>query len=448
MGLVQPNFSFISRLTTRFLNRVVIFLLILNGAIGGGIFSISKNISNISSNIEQTHAQIEDLNSEYDRLNNLFVVKENELEQLKLHTVDISESEIREVFDYVAQTLDIKGVSFPNYRFINRDKFAEEFRASITENAPDEDQLDTLRIFLQTFGYIDSTLSNQEVLQELVESQIQLPSAFYSPEKQELSLITGISSSKIYYLYNIAHEITHHFQDQKYGISAKKNELSNVSSDAYLSYMAIVEGHADYIATQYVNSLSENKQQELYSALKKASISSSSKEISLYDRLRSAFIYSDGIKFISYHNGNNTFLSDPTIQTTSQILHPENINKKETKLRVNYQIANYLLKEDDALGEFGCKLILNAMSDRHTICNKWNGDVFRIYKRDTSFVVIWIYAREETIFTDSTKHRILENLPKTNKTKVTSQGNNLILYFTNDPHLNINDEVNKIKIEN
>jgi Zn-dependent peptidase ImmA (M78 family) len=334
-----------------------------------------------------------------------------QIRKLSEAPVQITENDVSQIFSFVLNQLgENNEISSPKVRLISRDEYARELQSSLEKDKPKEEDVETFRIFLQTFGYLPKSYTNQQILDELVASQVGLPSAFYSPENKELTLIKDISRSRIYYRYNLAHELTHYVQDVRLDLKQLKKKHLEGSTDKYLAFMALIEGQASYVAQQYVLQLSSAEKQELQIAISRASTDTSTSKVTRYDRVKNEFVYGSGLGYIQQTQKFKTTDIAQALEgiTSSHILNPQqSIKTKPTSLTLS--LPGYTSFEKDMIGESGCRLLLHTLSDAHSTCSGWVNDEYTLLRKDDQVIVLVAFRWDSAVKAQLFEKKISES---------------------------------------
>lgn len=214
--------------------------------------------------------------------------------------------------------------------------------------------------------------------------------AFYDPNSQTIVFLAGASKflSKGY----LAHELTHVYQDQKWGFdNIWRPYQQNPSREMFNVTQFIIEGHAELVRQAYEQKQSVAQKQSLSESL--AKISENDCLVCDSEQSTANLPYFLGMRFLlqQYRNGGwplveRFFENLPT--STEQIIHP---NKHRIDLPSEINLAPWTdtnsssrLTQNGSLGEaFLLTKLLNLGIKRSVAfesASGWDGDVAQIYK--------------------------------------------------------------------
>jgi hypothetical protein len=442
----------IKKLTFKFLIPFLAFVSILLSIPITVLFIKYKNQVKEKESIEiQINSLYDKLKINREKISSL----EKELDVSKKNNFTLQQEDLLEVLKFVTENLEIKEDTLPKIRYITREELSKEILAELQK--PKEEDIDTSRIFLQTFGFISKDKSNEQLMSDAIESRTNFPIAFYDPSKEELTFIKGLTSSKVYYKYVLSHELAHYIQSKKLELNTRNKELENGDTDKYYAFLAIVEGTAETIADKYVASLNQLEKLELKNATREASNVAQTQKISKFDQMWGEFVYLNGNKFVKEISKirNPNYLLKEKEFTSEYIYNPQRYIQKdiniinESKINFDYNLPGYDLAEEDVFGQFGCNIIVFNYKDKNDeICTGWNGDKVKLFKKNGKFILI--YASKW----DSTKdlkeaQKGIENSFKDYGLifDQTVRDSILINIVTNDSNINLKNEIQKIYIK-
>lgn len=262
------------------------------------------------------------------------------------------------------------------------DDFATEYPPA--EIAAEEQALKALDLIGPDVDLLDA-------MQELLTDQI---IGFYDDDTKQLALISDSKKLDLMNEVTLSHEVTHALQDQTFVLGSFYPLEGPALADANLARLALVEGDASLVMTEYVNE--ELTASELFGLGFSASGDAGSLMGAvpyLDDSLM--FPYSAGESFVSYvkEKGDwqlvNAVYAYPP-ESTEQIIHPEKYFAGEHPVYV--EIPDLLpiagpgweLVYDDSFGEFDVRQLLSGNLRYRQSADAaagWGGGRYSYYER-------------------------------------------------------------------
>jgi hypothetical protein len=252
------------------------------------------------------------------------------------------------------------------------------------ENPPAE--VADAEAMLIALGLLPPGSSLRELTLDFQSGQV---AGYYSPDKDQLFVVSrggklGASDRVTY-----AHEFTHQLQDQNFGLD--KLQLEPDQSDRSLARLALIEGDAVSVQTTWMQGhlTSEEMGELLAVALSPESIEAL-RRAPPYLRETALFPYNNGLAFVAgllagggYQAVDGAYADLPA--STEQILHPELYASREAPIQVSLPSnlaarlgADWSVAGQDTLGEMILGLWLRqggiTAADATRAAAGWGGD--------------------------------------------------------------------------
>jgi hypothetical protein len=263
-----------------------------------------------------------------------------------------------------------------------RANLAAEFDA---DNPPAE--LKSSEDTLIALGLLPPGASMKAIMLDFQGSQV---AGYYSPDKDELFVISrsgGIGAAE---LVTYAHEFTHQLQDQDIGLDKLGIDVAD-QSDRSLGRLALVEGDAVSVQTAWMlaNLTPEQMGELLQSALDPAAMAALQRA-PLFVRETALFPYQDGLSFVTqlsatggYSAIDAAYKAPP--DSTEQVIHPEKYAAREAPIKVELPSdlattagAGWAVAAQDTLGELITRVWLTAggvpVAQAREAAAGWGGD--------------------------------------------------------------------------
>ena len=265
-----------------------------------------------------------------------------------------------------------------------------ELRANLTadfdrENTPAELQLGQDELI--TLGLLPKGSSLRTVMLDFQSGQV---AGYYSPEKDELFVVSRSGGLGPTEMVTYAHEFTHQLQDQRVGLKSLGLDAPD-QSDRGIARLALVEGDATSVQGAWMQgNLTPQQMGELLQASLDPKAVAALQNAPPFVRETSLFPYQNGLSFVSgliaaggYAAVDTAFEAPPS--STEQILHPEKYAAHEAPvaLPIPADVATKLGKGwsaagQDTLGELILGIWLRqggvAGAAASTAAAGWGGD--------------------------------------------------------------------------
>jgi len=259
-------------------------------------------------------------------------------------------------------------------------------------------RLDNRKKGLILLGLVDQ---NFDIYSEVLNQRIDHIGGFYSPETQQIYLVTGLGGPVPDYVV-FANEFDHALVDQNFNIrDAGVYPVCKFDSQHCRAIEALFEGDAELLLEQWASHfiIDKNILQQISSP--SPIYTTQSQSLPPYLVQDALFAYKYGTQFVKtfYSNGDwaavNKLYGRLPISTT-QIMHPDKyiINSQPVNLpdkSVAQQLGeNWSLIYDDSLGEWMTYLMLAYNNDRSAQVDPsaakvasagWNGDHYQIFEK-------------------------------------------------------------------
>ncbi len=271
------------------------------------------------------------------------------------------------------------------------------------------DELRAEEVTLRRLGFIGDKVDLKQSMLDVMNEQA---AAFYDTRKKRLYLMeaAGERGGEQMQETVLVHELSHAIADQQHGLY-KFMQQSGPSDDAHLARMAVLEGQATWLMSEYMakqNGGSLLGQPQLVEMMARASSTSSSEfpaldSAPLYLQETFLFPYSQGMLFQSKvieklgKNGySEVFRRPPT--TTQQILHPELY--LEGRQPPTLDLPSTKLKDpvltDGTLGELDHQILLRQFKVQNwaEIAAGWSACRYRVLEDKQRTRTTLLYVSE------------------------------------------------------
>lgn len=232
---------------------------------------------------------------------------------------------------------------------------------------------------------------------------------FYSDETHSLSVVIDSHEPVPYRKMIIAHELTHALQDQHFNLTLINEQIEEAGGDEALALLSLIEGDATLVQMIYVaDRLSRHDQREIEEYLPPDGGVPPLIEEMLF------FPYVYGTDFVAYLHQeggwgavDQAYTNPPT--TTEQILHPKKYLEGEGPIPLELDfipsLGNWTTIDEDALGEFGIRLVLGSnlsKEDAKRAAEGWGGDYYLCSEHEgrkvLAFISEWDSRRDAAEF--------------------------------------------------
>jgi hypothetical protein len=209
--------------------------------------------------------------------------------------------------------------------------FTAEFDAGQTA-----EQLKNSEDLLITLGLLLPGSSLRALTLDLQAGQVV---GYYSPDKDELFVVSRSGGMGPLEEATYAHEFTHQLQDQAFKLDALG--LDDIDqSDRQLGVLGLVEGDASYVQSQWMfANLDSQEMGEILAAALDPKALEALQNAPAYLRDTATFPYQDGLAFVTRlvttggFDAVNAAFADPPA-STEQVLHPEKYVDREPPIEV------------------------------------------------------------------------------------------------------------------
>jgi hypothetical protein len=261
---------------------------------------------------------------------------------------------------------------------------------------------------LITLGLLPKGASLRALTLDLEAGQV---AGYYSPEKNELYVVSRSGALGGSELSTYAHEFTHELQDQQLDLS-KLGLDAHDQGDRSLARLALVEGDAVSVQTTWMTDyLSPQQMGEVMSAALDPVAMKALTDAPRYLRETALFPYNDGTAFVyrllatgGYAAVNKAFGDPPN--STEQILHPEKYLTREAPIDVQLpaKLASTLgpgwsVATQDTLGELVLRIWLEQVlstPDAAAAAAGWGGDRLDLLRGPNGAVAIALRTEWDT----------------------------------------------------
>lgn len=269
------------------------------------------------------------------------------------------------------------------------------------------DELRAEEVTLRRLGFIGDQVDLKQSLLDVMNEQA---AAFYDTRKKRLYLMesTGERGGEPMQESVVVHELSHALADQQHNLYRFMRQ-SGPSDDAHLARMAVLEGQATWLMSEYMavqNGSSLVGKPEMVAMMARASAGGSSEFPALdaapiYLQETFLFPYSQGLLFqskviekLGKSGYSAVFLRPPT--TTQQILHPELYLEGRQPPTLALPLGKYPdpVLTDGTLGELDHQILLRQfkVEDWAAIAAGWSACRYRVLedKRRTRTSLLYV----------------------------------------------------------
>ncbi len=299
---------------------------------------------------------------------------------------------------------------------------AADLRANLTAEFDRENTADELKLaedLLITLGLLPPGTSIRTTMLDFQTGQV---AGYYSPDKDELFVVSRSGGLGPTELVTYAHEFTHQLQDQAIDLNSLGLDSTD-QSDRQLAHLALVEGDAVSIQSQWMvaNLTPEQLGQLLGSSLDPKALEAL-QNAPPYIRETAIFPYQDGLAFVTANTASGGYKAldavyDAPPDSTEQILHPEKYLAREepTSVKVPDAMAAVLgtgwtAAGQDTLGELILRIWLSVAgvprAEAIAAAAGWGGDRLVMLRGPNGAVAIgmitsWDTAADAAEFLDA-----------------------------------------------
>ncbi len=265
-----------------------------------------------------------------------------------------------------------------------------QLRANLTadfdrENTPQE--LTLAEDLLITIGLLPPGSSIRTIMLDFQTGQV---AGYYSPDKDELFVVSRSGGLGAAEMVTYAHEFTHQLQDQRFDLAKLGLDAAD-QSDRQLAHLALVEGDAVTVQSSWMTtSLTPQQLGELLGASLDPKALEALQNAPPFVRETALFPYERGLAFASTLVAGGGFaavdaaFADPP-DSTEQVLHPEKYVTREKPATVEMPAGitaalgtGWVAAGQDTLGELVLGIWLNGggvpRAEANAAAAGWGGD--------------------------------------------------------------------------
>jgi hypothetical protein len=235
---------------------------------------------------------------------------------------------------------------------------------------------------------------------------------YYSPEDDELFVVSRSGRLGGAEKATYAHEYTHQLQDQRFDLGALGIDASD-QSDRALARLALVEGDATSTQTDWMTSFLDARElgEVLAAALDPAALEAL-QNAPAYLRDTATFPYEDGFAFVSRLRAGGGYAAvdaayaDPP-DSTEQVLHPDLYLVREPPIVVDLPDglaaspgAGWTVAAQDTLGELILRIWLReggvTVADARVASAGWGGDRLALLRGPNGAIAVALLTAWDT----------------------------------------------------
>jgi len=272
---------------------------------------------------------------------------------------------------------------------------------------------------LIALGLLPAGSSLRDLTLDFQGSQV---AGYYSPDKNELFVVSRSGGLGPAEEVTYSHEFTHQLQDQHFDLGKLGVDATN-QSDRALAQLALIEGDAVSVQNRWTTAnLTPEEMGQLFSASLDPKALEALQRAPAYLRETSLFPYLNGNPFVEtllagggYGAVNDAFAKPPV--STEQILHPEKYAQQEPPVEVRLPTnlgakmgAGWTDAGQDTLGEFvlGLWLTQNGVTSAAATAAAvgWGGDRLVLLRGPSGtttvgLVTVWDTEEDAAAFSDA-----------------------------------------------
>ena len=240
---------------------------------------------------------------------------------------------------------------------------------------------------LITLGLLPAGSSIRTIMLDFQTGQV---AGYYSPEKDELFVVSRSGGLGAAEMVTYAHEFTHQLQDQRFDLAKLGLDAAD-QSDRQLAHLALVEGDAVSVqSTWMTTNLTPQQLGELLGASLDPKALEALQKAPPFVRETALFPYEAGLGFAAQllagggYAGVDAAFADPPA-STEQIIHPEKYAARETPVAVTIPAgvatalgSGWTAAGQDTLGELVLRIWLTeggvARPEATVAAAGWGGD--------------------------------------------------------------------------
>ena len=301
-------------------------------------------------------------------------------------------AEIRVMTQRIEQITGWKAKRKVPAAMMNKRQLDTYLKARLTEDVKPE-EIRAEQVTLRRLGFIGEQVDLKQSLLDVMNEQA---AAFYDTRKKRLYLMeaAGDKGGEQMQETVLVHELSHALADQQHNLY-RFMQQSGSSDDAHLARMAVLEGQATWLMSEYMatqNGSSLLGKPDLVAMMARASSTSSSEfpaldAAPLYLQETFLFPYSQGMLFqskviekLGKAGYSEVFKRPPS--TTQQILHPELYLSNTKPLPLTLPPGKFIdpVLTDGTLGELDHQILLRQFKvpEWARIASGWAGCRYRV----------------------------------------------------------------------
>ena len=235
---------------------------------------------------------------------------------------------------------------------------------------------------------------------------------YYSPEDDELFVVSRSGRIGGAEKATYAHEFTHQLQDQRFDLGALGIDASD-QSDQALARLALVEGDATAVQTEWMTSYLDARElgEVLAAALDPAALEAL-QNAPAYLRDTATFPYEDGFAFVSRilagggYGAVDAAYADPP-DSTEQVLHPDLYLQRQAPIPVAIPSglaqdlgAGWTVATQDTLGELIFRIWLReggvSVANARAASAGWGGDRLALLRGPDGAIAVALLTEWDT----------------------------------------------------
>lgn len=319
---------------------------------------------------------------------------------------DAARKEIDNIFERLAAITGLKPKRAVEFSRIERSALKGFLEQRVKEIVKPE-ELRAEEAALKKFGFVPRDFDLKKTTIDLLSEQA---AAFYDFRKRRLFLIDG--GPELMQHTVLVHELAHALADQHFDLE-KYIESGRKSDDGALARMAVMEGQATWLMSEYLARQTGNSLKDSPVLVKMMSNSAAMNtdqypvfsKAPLYLRESLMFPYTKGMIFQHelYLKKGEAAFSEPFTAapaSTQQILHPEkyleNVRPAQVKLP-EFPDPQYEHLTDGEIGEFDHAVLLRQHAGEQLskeLAPEWRGGFFKMLERKRDAKQVLLYASE------------------------------------------------------
>lgn len=298
--------------------------------------------------------------------------------------------------------IPIKYFSKDRLRKYIGDRVDDEYNTELVEKE---------ELYFQLMGFSNQPIGVKNLYKKILMANA---GAQYNEKTKELFVLNGYQSLNMMNAMIVVHELRHAIQDVHFDLTALLGKYSGYD-DRGLALISAIEGDASFTALLF-NGFNPELLMSTYNSDPVLSFSPIGNTTLLYKMpniVKQRFIMPniDGLRFLTAvftkkkWKGINDILASPP-DSSEQILHPEKYLKREKPIAVTvqYQPEGYQLFHSGVIGEYYLNVLLatTKKTDKYQdFANGWGGDMFNIYRKSSSYFLVWKSAWDNEKFCSS-----------------------------------------------